>query len=163
MRRFDLRTILTATTGRLLTKPKGNYDNGIGDLYELLGWMTNDSPFTHQLGRFIKECKPWLLRWYPELEKAGSPENLGRLDTLLADAGARGEGAAVAVQMWLDWIQEPGTCGLKGEYVVSRIPADDHTTKHPYDELVEMRGSDEGVVIVGVPESTEQGASDAAA
>jgi hypothetical protein len=64
---FPLGVLLTATTGRLLTTPRGERDNGIGDLYELLGWMTNDQPFTHQLGRFGEECKPWLLRWFPEL------------------------------------------------------------------------------------------------
>jgi len=58
---FDVRVILSATTGRLVTKSQGPDDNGIGDLYELLGWMTDDSPFTHQIPRFMQECKPWLL------------------------------------------------------------------------------------------------------
>ena len=49
-RQFPLRTILTVTTGRLLTKAKGPRDNGIGDLYEILGYMTGDNGvMTHQL------------------------------------------------------------------------------------------------------------------
>lgn len=32
---------------------------------------------------------------------------------------------------------------------------DDHERKHPYDELVQMRGSDEGIVIVNIDEETE--------
>ena len=39
---FSLRTILTVTTGRLLTKGKTERDNGIGDLYEILGWMSGE-------------------------------------------------------------------------------------------------------------------------
>ncbi len=65
---FPLRVLLTVTTGRLLTQSRGPRDNGIGDLYELLGWMTNDEPFTHQLPRFADECKPWILQWFPELQ-----------------------------------------------------------------------------------------------
>lgn len=66
--KWALGTILTVTTGRLLTKREGR-NNGIGDLYKLLGWMTNDEPYTHQLGRFAEECKPSILRQHPELEK----------------------------------------------------------------------------------------------
>lgn len=65
---FPLGVVLTVTTGRLLTKSKSQNDNGIGDLYDILGHMTGDSPFTHQLGRFAAECKPWLYRWFPEIE-----------------------------------------------------------------------------------------------
>ena len=37
---------------------------------------------------------------------------------------------------------------LKLEYEVGQIPQDDHTVIAPYDELVQIRGSDEGVVVV---------------
>lgn len=67
---FELSTILTSTTGRLLTRPKANNDNGIGHLYSLLGHMTNEQPFTHQLGRFNDMCKPILLSRFPELAEA---------------------------------------------------------------------------------------------
>jgi hypothetical protein len=154
MKTFPLRTVLTVTTGRLLTKGKpagdfGHRDNGIGDLYDILGHMTKDSPMTHQLGRFAEECKPWLLRWFPELESAGSDENMGRLDTLLADCKARGEDTENAIAMWVKWMSEPGVCNLKASYDVPTIPADDHTRKDGYDELVEMRGTDEGIVLIG--------------
>ena len=67
-KRFSLRTVLTVTTGRLLTAPTEDGGNGIGDLYEILGWITMESsPNTHQLGRFADECKPYLFRFFPEL------------------------------------------------------------------------------------------------
>jgi hypothetical protein len=134
-KRFPLRVLLTSTTGRLLTKSQGDHDNGISDLYDLLGWMTNDSPFTHQLPRFNDECKPWLLRWFPKLADADSL--LPLLDEAIEKIGPeRG------CEFWLDGLT------LDREYDVPRIPRDDHQAKNPYDELVEMRGTDEGVVIL---------------
>ena len=134
-KRFPLRVLLTVTTGRLLTKSKGPRDNGIGDLYEILGWMTNDSPFTHQLGRFGDECRPWLLRWFPEL--AAVDGTLPLLDGMIERNGAE-----IGVDLWLKSLP------LKTEYDVPRIPKDDHESKHPYDELVAMRGTDENIVLV---------------
>jgi hypothetical protein len=134
---FPMRTLLSVTTGRLLTEPQGERDNGIGDIYELLGWMTSDTPFTHQLKRFSNECKPWLLRWFPELTEIGSKESLDRLDTLLGS-----EGGLRGVSTWLN-----GLAACRKTYDVPRIPADDHERKDAYDELVVQRGTDEGIVI----------------
>lgn len=139
--RFPLRVLLTVTTGRLLTERKGPHDNGISDLYRLLFWMTNDQPFTHQLPRFAGECKPWLLRWFPEIGKA----NVAFLDELI-----RVEGGEKGVEAWLEGL--PALIGCKAEYDVPRIPADDHDKKHPVQELAEMRGTDEGIVVVKSPE-----------
>ena len=134
-KKFPLRVLLTVTTGRLLTTSQGPRDNGIGDLYELLGWMTNDQPFTHQLPRFAEECKPWLLRWFPELAAASE-----QLDALAGCINAIGGEAGV--EQWL------GKLAMPAEYDVPRIPRDDHHRKNPYDEMVEMRGTDEGIVIL---------------
>lgn len=131
-KQFPLRVLLTVTTGRLLTK--------ISDLYDILGWMTNDSPFTHQLPRFADECKPWLLRWFPKLANADAL--LPLLDEMIEKVG--GERGCEA---WLDGLT------LEPEYDVPRIPRDDHEQKNPYDELVETLGSDEGVFVVTLPES----------
>ena len=134
-KQFHIRTILTATTGRLLTKSRGGDDNGIGDLYQLLGWLTSDEPFTHQLGRFMEECKPWLLRWFPELSQAETPEANLLLDGLIATGD-------IGIESW--W----RSFGFQEFYDVPKIPTDDHTKKHPYDELVEMRGTDDGIIVV---------------
>ena len=137
---FSLRTILSVTTGRLLTKGNSPNDNGIGDLYDLLGWMTNDQPFTHQLPRFATECKPWLLRWFPGLpEEVEVAEFCDQLKDLSADKLT----AAIEGFVW----------GLGERYgrhalPVPRIPQDDHERKNPLDELVAMRGTDEGIEIV---------------
>ncbi len=146
---FPARVLLTITTGRLLTGGKGDRANGIGDLYDILGWMTEDSPFTHQLGRFAKECEPWLLKRFPELTKAGSVKNVARLDELGENAKARGESFEDALQLWLKWMAEPGTAGIKESYDVPRIPKEDHASKNPLEELVEMRGGKtDGIVVL---------------
>lgn len=119
---FTLRTILTVTTGRLLTKSRGPNDNGIGDLYELLEWMTGEPPFTHQLGRFAAECKPWLLRWFPQLESCG--ESLEKIDTNDLES----------------WLSGLAKYGYEDAYDVPKIPRDDHTSKDPVAELREMMG-----------------------
>lgn len=140
--RFALRTLLTVTTGRLLTESEGPRDNGIGRMYKLLGWMTSDEPFTHQLGRFADECKPWLLRWFPEL--ASCNESLDALERLIEE-----HGGDAGIKRWVSdlmLICPP----LKAEYDVPKIPADDHEKKHPYDELVAMRVTDEGIAVAGI-------------
>ena len=145
---FDLRTILTVTTGRLLTEREGPHDNGIGRIYELLGWMTNDSPFTHQLGRFSEECKPWLLRWFPELVPVNAC--LDKLDAWIKQSN---DGPETGIFYWLAEIKLLFPT-IRDKYDVPRIPQDDHERKNPYDELVAMRGSDEGVIVVGIEEPT---------
>jgi len=142
---FTLRTILSVTTGRLLTKSKGPTDNGIEDMYQLLGHMTGDSPFTHQLGRFADECKPWLFRWFPELKMANAA--LPKLDEWIKidKTGTKEEG----VKMWLAELKLLAP-NIKDTYQIGRIPMDDHDKKHPYDELVIMRGTDEGIVVANI-------------
>jgi len=114
-------------------------------MYKLLNHMTGDSAFTHQLGRFADECKPWLLHWFPELKMANAC--LAKLDGWIKrDKTGTGEG----VKMWLAELKllEPK---IKDTYEVGQIPMDDHDVRHPYDELVSMLGTDKNIVIVNPP------------
>lgn len=79
---FKLGTVLSVTTGRLLTERKSPNDNGIGDMYEILSWITGWEAWTHSLGRSAEEAKPWLLKCFPELR--------------LAEAGLQ------SLQQWID-------------------------------------------------------------
>lgn len=141
---FPLRVLLTVVTDRLLTQGKGPRDNGIGDLYDILGWMTNDSPFTHQLGRFMEECKPWLLKWFSEITPALA--SLASLDKWLkADKTGTGE---EGIKMWLTELKMMFP-EIKDSYDVPRIPAENHASKNPLEELVEMRGGKtDGIVVL---------------
>lgn len=133
-KKFPLRVVLTVVTGRLLTEPKGERDNGISDLYEILNHMTGDSLFTHQLPRGIRECRPWLLRWHPELGNA--EEHLGEMDAAIESAGE----PAKAIDAWLAKCESEW--GMRAEYEIGPIPQDDHEKINAYDELVQMRGTD---------------------
>ncbi len=133
---FPLRVVLSVTTGRLLTEQKGPRDNGIGDIHQLLGWMANDQPFTHQLPRFGRECAPWLLKWFPELGDV----NLGLLDDLM-----RVEGDSKGVEAWLESAVLLAKC--KASYDVPRIPGG-HEHRDPVEELAEMSGKVPVVLVI---------------
>jgi len=134
-KKFDVSVLLTVTTERLLSP--------IESLYEILWWMTKDSPHTHQLGRFSKECKPWLLRWFPELV----PVSL-HLDSLDRWISADVTGTAEeGIKMWLAEMKMVFPV-LRDTYDVPCIPQDDHDRKDPYDELVAMRETDKGIIVI---------------
>jgi hypothetical protein len=68
---FPTLAVLSVTSGRLLTETKdASEGNGIDQIYEILGWMADDLPFTWQLGQFVEECKPWIYQWHPEIIEA---------------------------------------------------------------------------------------------
>jgi len=120
---FPLRTILTVTTGRLLTAPKGPRDNGIGGLYEILEHITGEAPYTHSLGRFAAEAKPQLLAEFPELANADTE----RLDCLMAYAGGIARWLAMCVSDY----------GMKESYSIIGASVE-HTKKNPITELVDL-------------------------
>lgn len=122
---FDLRIILTVTTGRLLTKRKGPNDNGIGDLYEILEHMTGEPPFTHTLPRFADECKTILLNDYPELEKV----DVAILDEMIDELGAENGINNFLRMCTTRW-------GIKEQYCIGQIPK--HVSINPIQELEEM-------------------------
>lgn len=133
-KRFPLRTVLTVVTGRLLTKRKSRNDNGIGDLYEILAWMTDDEPYTHTLGRFGDECKPYLLEWFPALKHAIG--DLHILDEMVEGAKNGSGDPEDGIKIYLGWLR--GERELLPFYDVPKIPKDDHTVKDPVAELKEM-------------------------
>ena len=134
---FPLRVLLTVTTGRLLTEPNGDSDNGIGDLYELLWWMTSDDPCTHQLVRFAEVCKPHLMRWFPELAACSCKQSLDNLDKWCSSDRTRNK--SEAMKMWLTELHLM-LPELKDEYDVPRMPEGSHASKDPLAELAVMIG-----------------------
>src|SRR4051812_25242756 len=61
MRTFDLGTVLSVTTGRLVAP------NGMDDLYDILNFLTGDNLFTHVLPRANRWAAPLLLAQFPRL------------------------------------------------------------------------------------------------
>ena len=110
-------------------------------VYDILGFMTDSSPFTHQLPRLSDEVKPYLAAEHPELAKVTVPEEF---------VGETREEVLASVNAWLEALyQEHGT-----EVEVSRIPSAAHTEIHPLEELAMMRPDAETIVIT-LPEDQE--------
>ena len=127
-REFDLGDILSITTGILVA------DRKMDAVYDILNYMTGDNLFTHQLGRAADECRPWLLRQHPQLEKvtAESLEDgryVGSMPVYIETHGSR--------------------------LPVAPIPKDDHAVKDPIEELVDMVGADKVMVVKIPPAGTD--------
>ena len=127
---FPLKQVLSVVGDRLLCDVDG--------IYEILNFLTQDNLFTHQLPRACQECRPWLLRWFPEF-------------TTYDDS-------SVTPNNWRGFLDEQVE-----KYGPSRdiepIPRDDHETKDPILEAWEMKGADR-VVSIRLPDDTRQKDSD---
>ena len=66
MKKFDLASVLSVTTGRLLGE--------IGIVYEILNYMTGDNLMTHQLPRASRQCESSLLEQFPQLSGINADE-----------------------------------------------------------------------------------------
>jgi hypothetical protein len=63
-----LSQVLTITTHMLLTE--------VEDLYKIMGFMLNQTLWTHQLPDAAEICGPALLKQFPQLETVTLPENI---------------------------------------------------------------------------------------
>lgn len=111
-KRFHVGDVLSVTTGCLVSPTH------MGGIYGILNYLTQGNLFTHQLPRAMDECRPWLLRWHPEMAgvDASPVKDEATLKAWLAEQAAR----------FGEWIE------------LDPIPADDHTQKDPLTELAEM-------------------------
>jgi len=132
---FPLNVVLTVTTGRLLTTSNNPGDNGIGQLYEILNWITDDNLYTHQLARVAKECKPFLFEQFIELESVG----VLWLDVL--DALMKKHEAKKGIELWIDELKIK-IPELKNEYNIPQMPKDKHEIKDPILEAEDMIKND---------------------
>jgi len=120
--KFKLGVVLSVTTGYLLCE--------IGDLYEILDYLTGQQLYTHQLPRAARYAGPHILKSFMEL-KPVVPEISSEKEVN-------------------DFLDELMALGYKQEYELE--PMTDFVPKGPLEELIEMRnGSSEGIV-VAIPE-----------
>ncbi len=84
-RAFHLGDVLSITTGRLVSP---RHMEGV---YDILGFMTGESLFTHQLPRACRECAPLLLAHYPALADIEVPARFEPEDVVpwLAEQAAK--------------------------------------------------------------------------
>ena len=126
-RMFDLGDILSVTTGRLVSP------RHIDGIYDILGYMTGESLFTHQLPRASDECRPFLLAQHPALRGAPVPEHFSGKEH---------------VDLWLMRMK-----GLFGnELPVAPLNPEDHTHIDPLTELTLMGVPAERIIPVVIGE-----------
>ncbi|WNN95173.1 hypothetical protein SEA_MAGRITTE_222 [Microbacterium phage Magritte] len=126
-RSFHISDVLTILSGRLVST------RHIEGVYDILGFMTDSSPFTHQLPRLGDEVKPYLAAEHPELAKVEIPQ----FDGETADE------VKASINAWLEGLYP----NFGTEVTVSRIPAEAHTEIHPLEELVMMRPDAEVIAV----------------
>jgi len=111
MKHYHIGDILSVTTGKLVSTRL------VDGVYDILAYMTGESPYTHQLGRFMDECRPHLLRQHPALAEVTGDE--------------------VTTANWRDWLGEQ--IEKHGATLpVTPIPRDDHAERDPIEELRTM-------------------------
>jgi hypothetical protein len=116
---FPLGQVLTALTGTLLCDIDG--------LYAVHNFLTGQSLYTHQLPRAFRICAPFVAEQHPDL--------------------AALDWSGVNRKNCRKWLQvQVRRFGPTRE--LSPLPAGAYEAMHPLDELVEMRGSSDGIIVV---------------
>lgn len=138
-RTFHISDVLSILTDHLVST---RHMDGV---YDILGFMTDSSPFTHQLPRLSEEVKPYLAAAHPELAQVTFPEDF---------SPETREEALALIDAWMKDLTQQ-----HGETVeVSRIPTEAHTEAHteihPLEELAMMRPDVEPIVIT-LPDDQE--------
>ena len=117
MRKFPLATVLTITTGKLLCD--------VGEVYEILNYMTSDDLMTHQLPRAGRECAGPLLDQHPELANVVVPDSVNSWETVKAFLA---------------------TLKFDAELSVEPLDGEDHTYIDPLMELAQM--TDKPIIVI---------------
>lgn len=116
---FSLGEVLSVSTGKLLCE--------MGRLYDILNHMTGDNLYTHQLPRAMRECSPYIVRQYPQLAGVNTDD--------------------VTPDNWQAWLSKH-VRALGDSFDISPIPAEDHDRINPIEELADMMGGTERIILV---------------
>lgn len=120
-KQFHLGDILSITHDRLVSP------RHIEGVYDILGFMTGETLYTHQLPRAARECKPILLTQHPQLAE---------IDAENVNAGNWKEWMAAQVEKY-------------GEALpVAPLPQRDPQYDTPVADAIEMMGDPTKVVVV---------------
>jgi hypothetical protein len=118
MRTFDIGDVLSVTTGKLVTR------RHIDGIYDILGYMTGENLFTHQLPRALNMCQPALLAQHPELAGVDLPDEIAE---------------AVDPEGIFQWVD--GQAERFGrELPVTPLAKADRAPQDPIEELCDMVG-----------------------
>jgi len=117
VRKFHTGALLSITTRIAFQVP--GYEYTLACVYDILGFMCGEEPYTHSLPRFRVEALPYLLDQHPWLRDVTYPP---------CPAGEDKKQHAT------DWLQK--ICAQYGEWFdVEPIPMDDHDILSPEEDL----------------------------
>lgn len=119
---FHIGDVLTITSGKLVSP------DHIGGVYNICGWMTGESLFTHQLPRVSREIEEPLRSQLPELAAVEVPAGLN---------------SEQKVKDFLETLYPKF-----GQFVsVAKLEEGDHTEIDPFEELAMMRPDAEIIAV----------------
>lgn len=119
-RDFDLGDILSVT-GDKLVSPRH-----IEGIYDILGFMTGEQLYTHQLPRVAREARPVILRQHPQLANANDSDvNEGN---------------------WRGWLEEQ-YLRFGRTLPIAPMSLEEHERIDPMSELSEMVHPDKIIVV----------------
>lgn len=126
-RDFHIGDIISITDGALVSP---RHIDGVCDI---LGWMTGETLFTHQLPRAGRECEDNLRAQHPDIAAIVFPDTV--------------EHTEAGVSAWLD-----EQVAIYGETrPVAPLAKEDHTPIDPIAEF-KMIAPDKPIIVVGLPD-----------
>lgn len=134
---FHLSDVLCVTTGRLVST------RHVECVYDILGWMSGENLFTHQLPRVGREAEPVLSALYPQLSETALSADLEDLDHRLKAADGDRDKCSAAVAAWLDGL----VSRLGSEFAVPKLNEDQHESIDPMSELAEKVHPDKIITV----------------
>jgi hypothetical protein len=130
MKEFAIETVLSVTTGLLLT--------GIDDVYKILNYMTGDELFTHQLPRAARQVKPELLKQHPALGNDDLKQKISKLEQLIEFNRERklsNDEMTLLIKGWLGTHIYPT---YKETLHILPLHPDDYKSRNPVEEFASM-------------------------
>lgn len=104
----------------------------IGEIYEILGWLTNEPGLmTHQLPRAARESEDFLREQFPDLAAVDMP----KWSEVPGWEAMGNEAKKAVISEWLDDLASR----LGATREVPRLPAEDHTSIDPIAEIKMIR------------------------
>lgn len=100
----------------------------IGDIYEILGWLTGEDLMTHQLPRAARESEDFLREQFPDLATVDTPD----WSQVPGWATMTGDDKEAHITVWLDGL----AAKVGATRDVPRLQVEDHTQ---IDALAELR------------------------
>lgn len=132
---YPLAVILNFADGRLLTS--------LDDVYTFANYMTGDNLFTHQLPRACRAIELALKKQLPFLASPAFVKDQEMLTRSL-------DGAVDAKAIIADWLKDmAGSYGP--EHAVT--PLAEWMQQDPISEMIQIRESREGIILVQTPET----------